>query len=107
LFIDFVLLWAVALNVTKAGLKGYMTTEAAAVVLLAAASVVAMAAVARSKVLRRRVSLPRFVLSLALFSLSAADGDIPTAIHAAILTSALPIAAFGLYIMIRSAFGRI
>jgi hypothetical protein len=106
LFTDFILLWAIALNVTKAGLKGYITTEAAAAVLLAAASVVAVAAVARSGMLRRRVSLSRFVLSLALFSLSAADGDIPTAIHAAILTSALPIAAFGLYIMIRSAFGR-
>ena len=106
MLIDFLLLWAVALNVTKAGIKGYITTETAAVVLLIAAAVIALAAVLRSNLLRRRMGPLRFGLALAVFALSTADGDFNAAIEAAIITSALPIAAFGLYLLIRSAFSR-
>lgn len=106
MLLDFIQLWAVALNITKAGLRGHVGVETAAVLVLVAAAVIALDAVMGSDVFRRRLRVPQFLLSLGLLAWSVADGDLATAVNAAILTSALPIAGFGLYLMIRSAFGK-
>jgi hypothetical protein len=102
MFLDFIILWSVALLVLKMGLKGYITPEAGAVVLFGAAGFLAVARMIGSKIFLDKSRVPKLLISLSFFCLSVADGDVEVAIQAAILTAALPIAAFGLYIMFRA-----
>jgi hypothetical protein len=106
MFIDFILLWLASIWVLKFAMKGYLTPETGGLLLLAVLLFVVFSRVMGSNVFRERSRVPKFVLSLACFCLSVADGDVQLALTAAAWTMALPICLFGLYICFRSAFGK-
>lgn len=106
MFIDFILLWSAAILVLKLGLKGYLSAETGALLLFGALLFVLLTRFAGSNIFRERSRAPKFFASLALFALSAADGDVRLALQVAAWTMALPICLFGLYICFRSTFGR-
>jgi hypothetical protein len=106
MFIDFILLWSASITALKFAMHGMINAETAALFLLAALVVVVVTRLARSNVFRERSRAPKFLASLVCFALGVADGDVQAAVHVAILTSALPICLFGLYICFRSAFSR-
>src|ERR1700747_1263160 len=106
MFIDFIMLWSAAISVLKLGLKGYISTETGAFLLIGALLFVVFTRMLGSNIFRERSRVPKFFVSLALFALSVADGDIRLAIQAAAWTMALPICLFGMYIWFRSTFGR-
>jgi hypothetical protein len=106
MLVDFVLLWSAAIAVVKYGLKGLITPEAGGLILIGVLFFVAITGIAGSNVFRNRGVIPKFIVSLASFALSVADGDIRAAVDVAIWTSALPICLFGLYICFWSTFGR-
>jgi hypothetical protein len=105
-FIDFVLLWSAVISVLKLALKEYISTETGALLLIGVLLFVVITRLMGSNIFRERSRVPKFFLSLALFALSVADGDVRLAIQVAIWTMALPICLFGMYICFRSAFGR-
>jgi hypothetical protein len=106
MFIDFILLWSISITFLKLAMKNYISVESAAVLMMLGLFVVATTRIAGSNIFRERSRVPKFFLSLMLFALSVADGDIQLAVTVAIWTSALPICLFGLYICFRSAFGK-
>jgi hypothetical protein len=91
----------------KSAMMGQITVETGALLLTGVMLFVSITRIMGSNVFRERSRIPKFLVSLTMFALSVADGDVNAAISVAIWTSALPICLFGLYICFRSAFGRI
>lgn len=107
MFIDFILLWSATVPVLKLGLKGLISPEQAAFILLVVLFTIVTLRVFGSTAFQERSRIPKFLCSLTIFSLSVADGDVDLAVSAAIWSMAPPVCLFGLYVMIRSAFGKI
>jgi hypothetical protein len=106
MFVDFILLWLASIWMLKFAMKGYLSVEMSAFLLMGVLIVVVFSRIMGSNIFRERSRIPKFFVSLAFFCLSVADGDVQLALIVAAWTTALPICLFGLYIMFRSAFGR-
>jgi hypothetical protein len=105
-FIDFILLWLASIWVLKFGMKGYLSAETGALLLMGVMLFVVFSRIMGSNIFRERSRVFKFFISLAFFCLSVADGDVQLALIVAAWTSALPTCLFGLYVMFRSTFGR-
>ena len=99
--LDFILFWSVTLTALRLGMRGLITAETAGIVLFFFALTIGVARRFGSSLFHDRVRVPKFLMSLAMFAWSFSDGDWHAALLVAAMTSTIPIALFGLYLMLR------